>query len=340
MAPSDQLILVTGANGFVASQIVRAVLTAGYNVRAAVRSESSIERMKGVHAPYISQLSFVVVPDMTSPGAFDEAVKGVTGIMHTASPFVLSPKNNEKELLEPAVNITLGVLESAVVHGSTVTRVVLTSSFASILDLGQGYRPGYTYTEADWNPISYAEASVADGPTAYCASKKLAEEAAWKFMNEKKPPFSLSTICPPWVFGPSLAPLASLTHLNESTEAIYKFINSKSIPDVDFGGFADVRDVALAHLSAYEKPEAAGKRFLVGNHFDYQTAADGIRAKLPQLKDRVPEGTPGAGFDVYKVDGSYAAKVLGIQYTPLEDTMKDTVEGLLEAEQRLGVGAH
>ncbi|KAF2802942.1 NAD(P)-binding protein [Mytilinidion resinicola] len=342
MSPSDQTILVTGANGFVASHVVRTLLAAGYNVRAAVRSTSSTERMKEIHAPYVSQLSFIIVPDMTAPGAFDEAVKRVSGIMHMASPFVLAPENNEVDLLQPAIQITLGVLASAAAAGSTVRHVVLTSSFASILDMGQGYRPGYTYNEADWNPMTYAEAAVADGPMAYCASKKLAEEAAWNFVKEKKPAFELSTICPPWIFGPTLGSLASLEHLNESTEAIYKLINAKSIPPIDFAGFADVRDVAAAHLRAYEKPEAAGKRFLVGNHFDYQTAADAIRAKLPELKDRVPEGTPGAGLkgDVYQVDGSEAAKVLGVEYTKLEDTMKDTVEGLLEAEKRLGVEVH
>ncbi|KAF2488961.1 NAD(P)-binding protein [Lophium mytilinum] len=295
--------------------------------------------MKDLHAPYVSQLSFTIVPDMASPGAFDSAVKGVSGIMHMASPFVLSPTNNETDLLQPAIQITLSVLNSAAAPDTTVRRVVLTSSFASILDMAQGYRPGYTYTSADWNPMTYAEAAVADGPTAYCASKKLAEEAAWAFMAEKKPAFELSAICPPWIFGPALGPIASLTHLNESTEAIYKLLNAESVPAVEFAGFADVRDVAVAHLRAYERPEAAGRRFLVGSHFDYQTAADVIRARLPELRERVPEGTPGAGLtaDVYQVDGSEAARVLGVEYTKLEDTMKDTVGGLLEAEKRLGV---
>jgi nucleoside-diphosphate-sugar epimerase len=94
--------------------------------------------------------------------------------------------------------------------------------------------------------------------------------------------------------GVRLGPIASLENLNGSTEAIYKLINAKSIPVTDFAGFADVRDVVFAHLFAYEKPEAAVKRFLVGSHFDYQVAADAIRAKLPQLKDRVREGIPGA----------------------------------------------
>jgi hypothetical protein len=63
--------------------------------------------------------------------------------------------------------------------------------------MGQGYRPGYTYNEADWNSMTYDEAAVTDGPTAYRASKELAEEATWNFMEEKEPAYSLTSINPP-----------------------------------------------------------------------------------------------------------------------------------------------
>lgn len=130
---------------------------------------------------------------MTAPHAFDEAVKGVTGVIHTASPFVLNPKDNENELLKPAINGTTGVLASAAAHaGPQLTRVVITSSFASILDLSKGYRPGYTYTENDFNPATYKEAAQSDnGGFSYCASKSLAERAAWDWVAEHKPHFTL-----------------------------------------------------------------------------------------------------------------------------------------------------
>jgi len=342
-SPSEQTILVTGASGYVASHILHAFLSAGYNVRGTIRSTSSIDTIKAAHKQYASQLSFAVVPDISAPDAFDDAVKGVSGIIHTASPFVITPEDVERDLLKPAIRGTLNVLEAAAAHGdASLSRVVITSSFAAIVDLSQGYRPGYTYSETDWSPVSYEAAANSpqpDGGFAYCASKLLAEKAAWDWMKEHAPSFTLSVINPPWIFGPTLYPITSMARLNESTETIYKLINGslKAVPATDFAGFSHVRDVALAHLRAYEVEEAAGQRFLVGNHFDYQTAVDVIRKQFPELQERTPEGVLGAGATekVYQVNGSKAERVLGLKYTSLEVTLRETVEGLLEAERRL-----
>ncbi len=78
---------------------------------------------------------------------------------------------------------------------------VITSSFASIIDGDKGTRPGHVYSEEDWNPITVeqAENSPVHG---YRASKTFAEKAAWKFLEEERPNFTLSTICPPLVLGP------------------------------------------------------------------------------------------------------------------------------------------
>lgn len=340
-SPSEQTILITGASGFVASHIIHEFLAAGYNVRGTVRSASVISSLGVAQGALATRLSYAIVPNVSAPGALDEALKGVSGVIHTASPFILSPKDNEEDLLKPAISMTTSVLTAAAAYPE-VKRVVVTSSFASIVDILAGLRPGYNYTESDWNPVTYPEAVAAtNGAFAYCASKKLAEEAAWKWVEEHKPSFTLSTICPPWVFGPSINPITNMEHMSESTELVWKLINgsSKTVPEIDFAGFADVRDVAVAHLKAFENEAAGGQRFLVGTHFDYQSAANTIRKDFPELKERVPEGTPAVLQAAYVVDGSKAKRELGVNYTPLEVTMRDTVRELLEAEKRLGENA-
>jgi NADPH-dependent methylglyoxal reductase len=300
-----------------------------------VRSSSSIPAVKAAQSKYETQLSFAIVPDMTEPSNYKDAFVGVTGILHTASPFVLAPKDIAVDLLDPAINGVTSILKAANEYGSSVKRVVLTSSFAAILDMSKGYRPGYTYTEADWNPMTYSEATTADGATAYCASKGLAEAAGWKWMKTNSPSFTFTSICPPWIFGPNIAGIKDLNKLNESTHALWALVGAEKIPPTDFAGFADVRDVAKAHLAALENDGAKGERFLVGGHFDYQSAVDELVVAVPELEKRLPKGVKGAGLkeEVYVVDGSKAEKVLGLKYTPLGVTMRDFFVQLLEAEK-------
>ena len=223
-----QLILLTGASGFVATHVLNSLLQHGYNVRGTVRSEASASKVRKTHSHLLngddSRLSFAIVQDVAKPGAFDEAVTGVDGVIHTASPFPMQVDNNERDLLDPAIKGTTEVLKAILKDAPQVKRVVITSSFASIMDLMQGNRPGYTYSEKDWNPITYEQAKSGDVQTAYCASKTFAEKAAWDFVKTEKPNFDLATICPPMVYGP-LDHDTSLNHLNTSSADIFRFMN-------------------------------------------------------------------------------------------------------------------
>jgi nucleoside-diphosphate-sugar epimerase len=104
--------------------------------------------------------------------------------------------------------------------------------------------PGKIYTDEDWNPATYEEGKDKNKSPSYIyckpptgklslsvhrtntndddaqlgASKKLAEKAAWDFIEEKKPHFALTTILPPMVFGPPLQPIKSLDSLNTSSQ--------------------------------------------------------------------------------------------------------------------------
>ncbi|TQN68760.1 NADPH-dependent methylglyoxal reductase GRE2 [Colletotrichum shisoi] len=333
---SNQTLLVTGANGYIGTHVVGLALERGYNVRATARSESSSNNLRSLFPDSSHRLSFAIVPDITKHESYQDALAGVTGIIHTASPFILNPKNNETDLLQPAINGSLAILEAARLYGSEVKRIVNVSSFASIVDLAKGYRPGHTYTEDDWNPMSYEEASKTDsGAAAYCASKALAEKAMWRWMGEHTAvAFTLANICPPWVFGPYLG-TPDLGRLSESMGLLWKLVDAKEVPPTDFGGYADVRDVARALVGAVETPAAGGERFLVGEGFDWQTAADLVREEVPEAKTRVPEGRPryGKTEERYAVDGSKAERVLGLKYTPLNATLRDSVQRLIAVEK-------
>ncbi len=78
MESKRPLILVTGANGFIAARTVEAFLKADYDVRGTIRSIRSGIAIKEALAEYVKsgRLELVVVPDITTEGAFEEAVKG------------------------------------------------------------------------------------------------------------------------------------------------------------------------------------------------------------------------------------------------------------------------
>lgn len=60
---------------------------------------------------------------------------------------------------EEAINGTLSILKSIVAHAPRVKRVVLTSSFAAVIDFSKSMAPGHVYDESQWNPISYKKAA-------------------------------------------------------------------------------------------------------------------------------------------------------------------------------------
>lgn len=343
MSPhSIETLLVTGANGYAAGHIIKLALEKSYNVRGTVRSKSSVAKLEETFSQYAPLFSVSVVEDITKPELYQGALdSSITGVIHTASPFKFEVKDNKRDTLDPAINGAIAILEAVNRYGSSVRRVVTTSSFAANLDVTQGFRPGHVYTEEDWCPLTYEAGASADwGAVSYIASKALSEKAMWDWMKKENPSFSHVVINPAWIFGPHLPSLTSIGNLNQSTSQLWALIDAEKIPTTDFAAFIDVRDVAKIHIAALEHSEAAGHRFLVGSHFDYQSAADAAREEIPELRNRIPEGTPGGGWEeaktIYTIDGRKAEKMLGITYTPLNVSMRDSFLELLDAEKLSG----
>ena len=85
---SKQLILITGASGHLGFRTLVLALEAGYRARIALRRLEQAEALRKTRSiePYLHSIEFVQVPDITSAGAYLEAVKGVDLILHIASP--------------------------------------------------------------------------------------------------------------------------------------------------------------------------------------------------------------------------------------------------------------
>ena len=94
---------------------------------------------------------------------------------------------------------------------------------------------------------------------------------------------------------------------------------SHAIPPTSLWVWVDVRDVAEAHLKAFEVPEAGRQRFLIAEgKYSYQRIVDILRDRMVEVRDRVPVGKPRSGLgDVYGIDASKSENVLGLRYRPL-----------------------
>jgi nucleoside-diphosphate-sugar epimerase len=101
-------------------------------------------------------------------------------------------------------------------------------------------------------------------------------------------------INPPLVLGPVAHNLVSLSALNTSNERIRDLITGAAkdrCPPTGNYLFVDVRDLALAHVLAIEKPDAGGKRFfIVSSHFSNKEIAKIIDEEFPKFGPHLPTG--------------------------------------------------
>lgn len=326
---NNRKVLVTGGTGFIGAHIVDQLLAKGISVRLAVRNEAKGKQFVAAREKYASQIEVFPIQDFeneAAPNPFTEAAQGVDGIIHTASPFRYNVTDVEKELIRPAINGAKMMLEAAYAAKS-VQRLVLTSSFASVIDAGASHGPDFTYTAKDWNPLTYEEAVKGTPVVAYRGSKKFAELAAWEFVKEKKPQFDLVTLCPPMVFGPVVHPVSRPEELNESNGELWKVAaGNDPLPVARVPVWVDVRDLAKAHVESLLRPEAGGKRYTVcaSDKFSYDKAA--------KILHELGLGNPTANYDEDKIelvsfglDNTVAAKELGLSFITFPETVKDAI---------------
>lgn len=302
---SAKIILLTGINGYIASHIALLLLRKGYTVRGTSRSANTVGRLlsQTAFAPYAThspaRVQHVVVTDMTQPGAFDEAVRGVHAVIHTASPvdFTLTSVD---AFFAPAVGGVVSLLTAAIAEnarGGHIVSFVQLSSIAAVVDMWRhppvsaGGRENRAYTEADWNVRGEAvardsEAAARDGRgkwlpmVAYGASKAAAERAMWDFVRQRDvqgepgrgQDMACAAINPGVVTGPPVNWPDSPERLNETLLPVWDIWSGKSkqtntLPPLIGGNtYIDVRDVAALHVWVMEHPDQArGQRYLATN---------------------------------------------------------------------------
>ncbi|KAM5552179.1 phenylacetaldehyde reductase [Rosa sericea] len=312
----SKVVCVTGASGFIASWLVKLLLQRGYTVKATVRDPNDHKKTEHLLSlDGAKERLHLFKADLLDEGSFDPVVDGCEGVFHTASPALLSSTNPQAELIEPALKGTLNVLGSCA-KVQSIKRVVITSSMAAVGFNGKPLAADVIIDESWFSDPAFCEKTK----LWYMLSKTLAEEAAWKFAKEKG--IDIITINPGWVIGPLLQPT-----LNLSVELVLKLINGTEKFLNKTYRLVDVRDVAIAHILAFENPSASGRYCLVGSVKHCSEVVKMLYEISPALNlpDKCADDKPFT--PTYQVSKE-RTQTLGVKYTPLEVSLKDTVESL------------
>ncbi|KAI0061189.1 NAD(P)-binding protein [Artomyces pyxidatus] len=264
-------VLVTGASGYIGAWVVKYLVDQGFSVVVAIRNDQQGEFIKNRFPEYKGKVSHINVPDIQQEGAYDEAVKGVDAIIHTASPacecrsISASPLAHAfclcSEIIGPAVKGATGILKSAQKFGTNVKRVVLTSSTSAIHDY-QYAGDNVSFDENVWNTnvLEMVHDKSSSPWSVYQTAKTLAEKAAFAYVKDNQPAYDLVTIQPSYNYGPIIHQTGK-----ELGSTPGMFISTFASPDTTgklIGDWVDVRDTAELHVLALQNQAIGGERLM------------------------------------------------------------------------------
>ncbi len=234
MAGSD-LVLVTGAAGFVGAAVARAALEQGYAVRALVRASSPRRNLAGLAAE-------VVVGDMRDAAAVGRALAGVRFLLHVAADYRLWAPD-PGEIMRNNLEGTATVMRAALAAG--VERAVVTSSVATLR-----VSPS-TVAATEDEPLAEHEAIGV-----YKRSKVAAERLVERMVAREG--------LPAVIVNPSTPVGARDVRPTPTGRIIVEAARGRMPAFVETGlNVVDVEDVARGHLLALTRGRV-GERYILG----------------------------------------------------------------------------
>lgn len=321
--------LVTGANGFVGSAVVRILLSAGHQVRVLVRPDSDHSNVNDLDVE-------IAHGDLTDDASLKKAVSACKYLFHVAADYRLWIPDPEK-MYRTNVDGTANLIRFAAETG--VEKIVYTSSVATL-----GINPDRT--PADENtPVT-----VHDMVGHYKRSKFLAEERVQQLIQEHA--------CPVTIVNPSTPIGPRDIKPTPTGRIIVDMLNKKMPAYVDTGlNIAHVDDVATGHLLALEKGQLGERYILGGEDMSLQKILATIAemADLQAPKIRIPHNLimpiawlseqlakvsgkePLATVDGVKMAKKFmyfssakAIEQLDYQYRPARDAIADAIDWFID----------
>ncbi|TKW33866.1 hypothetical protein SEVIR_2G267300v4 [Setaria viridis] len=201
---SPEKVCVTGAGGYIASWLVKLLLSRGYAVHATVRDpcdpkNAHLGRLEGA-----SENLRLLKADVLDHGALAAAVAGCRGVFHVACPVptdkVVDP---ESEVLAPAVQGTVNILQAC--SANNVRKVVVVSSTAAV-HFNPKWPRDRPKDEECWSDIDFCK----ENEDWYMVAKVVAEKTALEYAEQSG--LNVVTVCPTMALGPLLRPVVNVSH--------------------------------------------------------------------------------------------------------------------------------
>jgi dihydroflavonol-4-reductase len=314
-------IFLTGGSGFIGGVLAAALRERGDEVVALARSETAAGKVAALGAEPVRG-------DVLDRASLDPAIGGCDLVYHVAGVNSHCPKDPAR-LTRVNVEGTENVVRAAAAAG--VRRVVLTSSAASI-----GEAQGTVGVETSRHRGSYL--------SVYDRSKHDGERAA--FAAGVEAGVEVVALNPSSVQGPPRA--------SGNGAVIIAYLNGRLRAFVDTAvSIVDVQDVVQAHLLAAARGRS-GERYILNGATLPSPEALAIVSDLAGVDHRVMMVPPALARAVaglsetamglrgrvspicrgrvdtilhgHRYDGSRATRELGLQYTPVQETFRRTIE--------------
>ena len=320
-------VLVTGANGHLGANTVRALLGHGHQVVAFVRPAADLRGLASLNIEYARG-------DVLDADSLIAAASGCGVIIHSAAVFRYWSKEPET-IVNTAATGVQNIFTAALKN--RVRRIIYTSSTYAIGFSDRFDRPRST---DQWNE---------DPRSLYAIAKTRAEKAAWRLADETGLP--MISLCASGMWGPYDY------RITPATRWIQGMVDGW-LPIIDTGGsFVDVRDSAEIHARAVTMGQPGQRYAIVGHDLAYAdisrfiTKLTGVRhlylnlgrrltllaGDLFELTGRLtgwePIATHGFLEEAYErylvADGRPADKAFDLRPRPAEATIADAIRWLL-----------
>uniref|UniRef100_A0A0E0QF72 NAD-dependent epimerase/dehydratase domain-containing protein n=1 Tax=Oryza rufipogon TaxID=4529 RepID=A0A0E0QF72_ORYRU len=309
---TSSTVCVTGAGGFLASWLVKLLLSKDhYVINGTVRD---LGEGKNAHLKALENAGErlrLFKADVLAYGSVAAAIAGCDGVFHVASPVTSGrPTNPEVDIIATAVTGTLNVLRAS--HEAKVKRVVVVSSVVAVFN-NPNWPTGEPFNEDSWSDEETCRKNEEWYP--YYLSKTLAEREAFEYAA--KTGMDIVTICPALIMGP----------LAYSTYKIYLEFWSQvldSRPSCPKPGSAPVSN--------------AGDNETVGNRLetllDVRDVADAlllVYANSGGSERYICSSTPRKLMDEEQNTRFSSEKLekLGWTFRPMEETLRDSFESYI-----------